>query len=234
MPSLATSAEIRFSNAAARGASPPPMLTPIKSKVDDRCDDGVPINAERQALAVNRSVLPRAVKGKNVVAALDTCACSFAVQFLSGSVKTRVHDEEWPLCVRFIDAVKVTRQSCVFISNLDGKDRRITERTTSFVGFKGFLVGAVYTRIVWIAVKEELGGTKICSRPQIAVSCAHAMARPFLSFSLGKDSRSRGIPFVVPTIGTVGGDALTVAITSPNSLAPKLLAPKARLVSYQN
>ena len=27
---------------------------------------------------------------------------------------------------------------------------------------------------------------------------------------------------------------LTVAITSPNSLAPKLLAPNARLVSYQN
>jgi hypothetical protein len=83
-------------------------------------------------------------------------------------------------------------------------------------------------------VEEELGNTIIGSGSEIAVACAHAMTRRFLSFSLSEDSRSCGVPLVVPTIGTVGGDALTVAITSPNSLAPKRLAPKARLVSYQN
>jgi hypothetical protein len=109
---------------------------------------------------------------------------------------------------RIIYAVEVAGQSGLLVSNLDGKHRRIIERTTSFVGFNGFLLRAKYTRIVRIVVEEELGGTKIGCGSQIAVSCAHAMARVSLSFSLAEDPRSCGVPLFVLTVGIAGDDAV--------------------------
>jgi hypothetical protein len=67
-----------------------------------------------------------------------------------------VHEKERTFCIRFIDAVEVARERGVSVRNLDGKDRRIAERTAGFIRLNGFFVSAVNALVFRIAVKEEL------------------------------------------------------------------------------
>jgi hypothetical protein len=100
------------------------------------------------------TVLTGTVKGEDIVTAFD--AGTGALPFFGGAAEAGVHDEEWPLDARFVDAMQVSRKRCVLIGDLYRQDGRIPKSAAGLVCVDGFLVCAVDARIGGIAVKEEL------------------------------------------------------------------------------
>src|SRR5277367_1347220 len=82
--------------------------------------DLLPVWTERETLAVNRAVLAGAIEGKDVVAALDAGARALAMKLLRRAVETGMHDEEWTLSIRLINAMEVAGQRRVLVGYFHG------------------------------------------------------------------------------------------------------------------
>jgi hypothetical protein len=127
-----------------------------EGEINDWSENVLPIGPEGQTLTMDRAILARTVEGKDVIAALDTGACPFAMQFFGGTVKAGVHDKKRSRCVGFIHPMEVARESGVSVRNLDRKDGRIVKRTASFIGLNRLLISTVNAQVFWIAVEEKL------------------------------------------------------------------------------
>src|ERR1700722_7193411 len=154
------------------------------------------------------AILARAVEGEDVIAALDTRACPFAMQFFGGTVKARVQDKKRTLPVRVIDTVEVPRKSGISVRDLDRKDRRIVKRTASSIGLNRFFVSPVNAGVFWIAVEEELWAPEGGGGTQVAVARTDAMAGGELSFGFGEDTFCSCVPLAIPAVNVAGGNAI--------------------------
>jgi hypothetical protein len=88
-------------------------------EVYDGRHDLLPVRSEGQPFPVHRPVLPRAVEGKHVVAALYRGACAFGMHFLSRTVETGMDNEQRALAPRVVDAMEISGKRGVLIGNLD-------------------------------------------------------------------------------------------------------------------
>ena len=68
-------------------------------KINDWNDNVLPIGPEGQTLTMDGAILARTVERKDVIAALDTSAGAFTVQFFRRTVKAGVHDKKRTFCV---------------------------------------------------------------------------------------------------------------------------------------
>ena len=156
---------------------------------------------------MHRPVLPRAVEGKHVVAALYCGTCAFGMHFLSRTVETGMDDEQRTLAPRVVDAMEISGKPGVLIGNLDRFNGRIVQSTARLIAGDGFLVGAVNPWIVRVSVQEELRDAVVGCRAQKAVSRADVMAsRQLLAGFVGYSLAGR-IPFVVPAVEIAGDNA---------------------------
>src|SRR5271167_5070407 len=99
----------------------------LYSEVHNGSDDLLPVGTEGEASAVNRAVLAGAIESKNVVSALNAGACPLAVKLLRRAVEAGMHDKEWALLIRLIDAMEVAGKGGVLVGDFYGQNRRIAK-----------------------------------------------------------------------------------------------------------
>src|ERR1700742_5149912 len=107
-------------------------------------------------LAMQRPKLPRPVKGQYVVAALNGSPAAVHMYLLARAIKPGVNDEQRPLAARTIHAMKVSRQRRVLVRNLHRLNRRIEQRSASFVAAHRLRVGVEDSRVTRILMQKEL------------------------------------------------------------------------------
>jgi hypothetical protein len=176
--------------------------------VEHGADHVLPVRAQRQAAAVDRTGLSRAVEGQRVVPAVKRRQPAQVVQFLGAAVETVVHHHgrtREPVVGR---PVEPPLQHGPLVGDPHRFDHGPVQARRRREARGTALVGVVDPGITGITVEEELGGAVVRRRAQHAVAGTDPVSGVQTGLRLGLHAVGGGSPRGVPALVVTGRDLL--------------------------